>query len=197
MVITEKTIRIINGYAVLGERILKNGTRLIGHVPHRGTQAYLHLLFSPAPIENIKELKAKLPSAAQALEHYEILLTEHNGAVFFLGSLALNGIRIGLISRSSEDRQPFDLLDLNSFERPKNADPKTLYIGSYNSDGSLIYLEPNGEVLVCKKNDATPYARWANLSEMISTEIPRLAQFYDQNGQVIDKCTSRLPLPNI
>lgn len=196
MILTDTARRVINSYAFLGERRLDNGAQLIGHIPHRAPEAYLHTLFPAASAETIRETKTKI-TAVRAFDQLALFLAEHNGANFFLGSLALNGIRRGLVSRSSEDRQPFDLLELNGFERPKNADPESLFIGSYNWDGSLIFLEPDGEVLVCKKLDATPYARWSSLSEMISTELARLAQFYDREGRVVDKMASRLPAPNI
>jgi hypothetical protein len=196
MILSDSAIRIIKGYSSLGERRLGNGAQLIGHIPHRGPAAYLHTLFPAALRDWIEETSGKV-SATEAFGQYAVFLAEHNGANFFLGSLALNGIRRGLISRSSEDRQPFDLVELNSFERPKNADPKCLFVGSYNWDGSLVGVEPDGNVLVCKKLDATPYARWPNLGAMVSTEVVRLAEFFDRDGRIIDKAAPRVPVPNI
>jgi hypothetical protein len=186
---------IINTYAPLGERRLNNGVHLIGHVPDRAAQAYLHTLFPAASAELLVETRAEI-FAKEAFDQFALFLTKYNGVNFFLGSLALNGIRQAFVSRSSEERQPFDLLELNRFERPKNADPENLFIGSYNWDGSLIFINPNGAVFVCKKNDATPYAHWPNLSEMISTELVRLAQLFDRAGRVINKATPRIPAQN-
>lgn len=187
---------IISGYALLGERRLSNGAHLIGHVPHRAPEAYLHTLFPPASDASIGRARTQLV-ATDAFDQYIRFLVEHNGANFFLGSLAFNGIRGELISRSSNDRQPFDLVELNRFERPKNAEAEVLFIGSYNWDGSLIYLEPSGRVFVCNKRDATPYARWPNLVDMISHELSRLVQFYDREGRIIDNKAPRIPAGNI
>lgn len=196
MIIDSRAHNIIEEYAPLGQRVTSSGARLIGHVPHRGPQAYLHIVFPSAKRDSVAAFRSKT-KAPKAFDVYADFLSEHNGAIFFLGSLALNGIREGPLSRTVEDRQPFDLDDLNGFERPKNADPETLFVGSYNYDGSLIYIEPSGEVLVCRKGNAIPYAKWPNLGEMISQELLRIAQFYDHEGRVIDKSAKRTPPPNI
>jgi hypothetical protein len=196
MILTRTASRIIASYAPLGERRLNNGARLIGHIPHKAPQAYLHILFPAATRELMGQARDKL-SAAAAFEQYTVFLSEYNGGNFFLGSLALNGIRRGPISRSAEDRQPFDLVELNSFERPKNAPLGILYIGSYNWDGSLIGIEPDGTILVCRKSDATPLARWPSLSEMLSNEIVRLGEFFDSEGRVIDETAPTVPSSSV
>ncbi len=196
IVFTEKVLSTIHSFAALGERRLSNGAHLIGHVPHRAPEAYLHILFPPASDALIDDAKSRL-SAVRAFDQYTQFLIEYNGADFFLGSLAFHGIREGLISRSSDARQPFDLYELNRFGRPKNADPRCLFIGSYNWDGSLVFVAPSGEVFVCKKRDATPYAHWKNISEMVFYELGRLAQFYDIDGREIDSRAPQTPVPNI
>ena len=184
MILTEKELAIIDTRAHLGERRLDNGTHLIGHIPHHAPQAYLHTLFSPATPGLIAKAKSTI-FAKEAFDRFIPFLSQYNGADFFLGSLALNGIRFGPLSRSSDERQPFDLLELNSFERPKNADPKDLFIGSYNEDGSLIYMKPDGRVYACKRNDAIPYSYWPNLAEMVSAELSRLDKLFDSDGRVL------------
>jgi hypothetical protein len=197
MLISASAQKVITGYCGLGEHVLEDGTRLVGHIPHRAPKAYLHVLFAPITSDLLLVAREQF-GEAEAFECYTQFLKEYNGANFFIGSLVFNGVRSpGLISRSAAVRQPFDLLELNRFRRPPNAAVESVFIGSYNWDGSLIFIEPDGSIGVCSKADATPCARWPSLNEMVSGEIIRLAQFYDSAGRIIDESARRTPKCNL
>ena len=183
---------IIFGYTALGERTLSTGVRLIGHVPHRAPEAYLHVLFPPLD-PTLFEPFSHQPYA-EASRHYFPFLEVFNGAMFFSGSIELHGVRTRPLTRIGDDAwQPFDITELNQDERPPNAPLDIFLFGSYNWDGSLLFLDSNGKVFVCQRKDVTPFAEWASLELMISSEIIRLAQFFDERGRLIDKTAPRIP----
>src|SRR5271154_5424507 len=79
---------------------LPNGVRLIGHVPHVGSEAFLHEIYPPLAECEIAELEESigrhLPAALWSL--YRVA----NGMHLFSGALSLSGLRRSF-ARSGDD----------------------------------------------------------------------------------------------
>ena len=185
-------LEILKSYKHLGEKQLKNGTLLIGKAPHIAPEAYLHSIFKPLTeneiIETEKILKQTIP------DDYKEFLRISNGLHIFNTTLSLYGRRTNN-SRSIEDIQPFDLDIPNIYEKPKNADKNIFIIGSYDWDGSYLYVDKNdNSVHLCERENAKSLYKWNNFAEMLLSETNRLIKLFDKNGEEIDSSKSTLPV---
>lgn len=112
----------------------------------------------------------------------EFLENTSNGLLLFLGTLALYGIR-EKNSRSLETEEPFSLLTPNIKERPKSALDSYFFFGSYNWDGSQLYIDTsNNHVYLAKIYTLEKLYEWSSFEEFIDTEIPRICSLFDDNG---------------
>jgi hypothetical protein len=125
---------------------------------------------------------------------YRELLTEVNGAIFFSGALALHGV-VKNISRVGADVwQPFNIADLNSFEKPQDASNDLFFFGSYNWDGSLLYVDlTSGFVFRCGRVSCKPLNKWNSLMSMLIEELGRLEELFDNNGNAFDDQIPTIP----
>lgn len=172
-------------------RQLQNGASLIGRLPNAGSAAYLHAVFPPVPREEFEE-SPSLREARLPLEFREFL-AECNGVWLFQGALSLYGFQ-RRISRDPEAREPFSWIDRNTSSRPQGAHPEHFFIGSFNWDGSLLYLDAsNPGVFRRALKDSTPLNRWDNIWEMLAMEISRIGQLFDKSGNELDESVPTAP----
>lgn len=169
----------------LGTRVLSNGTRLVGHVPHVAPEARLHLIFPPMNTTQIKAIEngigKPLPPPLKAL------FQRTNGLGLFSDSLAIFGYRHSYVRVGDEAWQPFDIITPNLYERPVGADPSEVFFGSYRCDGSLLSISnENLTVVRCDRQSAKPLNRWSSLGVMIVSEVDRLEALFDQQGRQRD-----------
>lgn len=181
----QKILTILERAKCLGERILPNGTRLIGHVPHVAPEAWLHTIFPPLDISGIQKLEAEIKISIPA--DYKKFLMATNGLKIFSDRLSLDGLRMSYVRTGDEARQPYSLVTPNTFERPKDALSSYLYIGGYSQDGSHLYID--GETLKvfrAARRTSAPLNEWKNFGEMLVTETIRIALLFDEKGKLIN-----------
>jgi hypothetical protein len=173
-------------WARLGSRTLKNGTRLIGHVPHVAPEAWLHQVFPPIKEEDLKRLERELPVPLPT-DLRDFLLV-NNGLNIFSTTLSIDGARPRVNIRKGDAAwQPFNILTPNTFERPQDAEPSFLFVGGYRWDGSKVYIDvTNNKVFRCSVDSARPLNKWGTFPEMLVAECDRIASLFDETGRKKD-----------
>jgi|SRR5581483_3002393 len=185
-------IKLMDGYKDLGSRELANGTRLIGHVPHVGSEAYLHTVYPPLNDKKIKEIVKKIqrPLPEQLVDFYQ----KSNGLRMFANTFSISGLRETYDREGDKARQPSDLSDSNLRERPKNAQQEAVFFGFYEWDGSQTWMAPDDEkVYLCARYDAKPLKNWKGLDTFLYSEFKRLSKFFDKRGKMFDEDAKTTP----
>ncbi|MCW3122348.1 MAG: / family protein [Flavipsychrobacter sp.] len=180
-------------YKYLGEKILSTDVILIGKAPHIAPQAWLHCLFPPLSYKDVELLEREAQHNIP-MPYKEFLLCFGNGISIF-NAFNLYGLR-KILSRTTDEAiwQPFSLDTPNTIERPKNAKDEYLFIGGYNWDGSLLYIDGmTCKVYYCLKRDATPLYEWNSFEEMLVGEVKRIQKHFDKEGRRIDKSVPTTP----
>lgn len=169
-----------------------NGTLLIGNPYKDKPFWWLIHIFPKVKSNKLKEFcKNKLDIPQVYLDFLENV---SNGFLLFLGTLALSGIKESY-SRALDVEEPFDLLTPNIEERPKNAKDTYFFFGSYNWDGSKLYIDTsNNHVYLAKRYSLEMIYEWSSFEEFINTEIPRICSLFDDNGEEINPDVSTLPV---
>lgn len=174
-----------------GFQKLDDGTLLLCSLPQLAEEAWLHQIFKGLSVKQIVQLEDQL--SKKIPQPYRNFLEEMNGAIFYSGSLALDGFRENY-SRDKNIWQPFDLLTPNVYERLADAKNSYFFIGSYNCDGSLLYIDTdNNSVFRCSRDTSKPLNRWNDFEEMMKFEVNRLSSFFDEKGNELD--TSNITTP--
>lgn len=175
----------------LGTRTLSNGVRLIGHVPHVGPKAYLHVLFPGLDARRLVKLESAagrpVPHGLKAL--YEL----SNGMHLFSGALSIFGLRSQNSRTGDAAYEVFGVELKNKDERPKWASNEFFFFGFYDWDGSLLYMSAKSpEVYRCAEENVQSLNSWPNLTTMLKQEIERLGSCFDSLGRAIspDKTTA-------
>lgn len=174
---------VIEPARALGSRKLDDGTELIGHVPHVAPEAWLHMLFPPLPPQGIERIEAELGRPLGPA--FSSMLALHNGLSLFSDSLSIYGHRATVSRTGDAAWQPFSIRTPNTLERPKDADPSHLFVGSYGSDGSQLYIDVrDSRVYRCSRRSAAPLNRWDDFFGMLNSEARRLATLFDGQGRM-------------
>lgn len=176
----------------LGSQSLKNGARLIGHVPHVAPEAYLFELFEGLGPRKLKQLEAhagrKLPKALEGF------FGEYNGMHLFAASLSLYGLRESYVRRGDAARQPFDIEDANRLERPQGTPDDVVFFGFYDWDGSQLAMSLGSpRVHRIKQDSVKVLTEWPTFDAMLSSEINRLSMLHDDEGRRISRKTRTTP----
>ena len=168
-----------------------DGTLLIGNPYKDKPFWWLIHIFPKVQSNKLKEFsKTKL---CIPLVYLDFLEKVSNGLLLFLGTLSLHGIRENY-SRALGVEQPFDILTPNIKERPKSAKETYFFFGSYNWDGSQLYIDTaNNHVYLAKRYTLEMIYEWSSFEEFINTEIPRICSLFDDNGEQINPDESTLP----
>jgi hypothetical protein len=187
------TRKVLEKAKAFGYSLQSDNTVLLGQVPHVAPKAWLHVLFAPIDNEEIlvaleKELGMKIPTG-----YRKFLTNAHNGLSLFSSSIELFGYRKNY-NRRSPHFLPFDIVTSNTVERPSNAGMNKFFIGSYNWDGSLIYVDTSSsKIYRCERDDSAPLHSWEDLDDFLAKEISRLSKLYDQLGREIDADEPKIP----
>jgi hypothetical protein len=188
-----RVVEVLEQWQTIGERTTKFGTRLIGHVPHVGDMAYLHLLYKSLNNSQIIEIEQRINKKIP--EHMKDFYSFSNGATFFL-TLELQGKRDNY-DRTLNDNvyQPIDLEYQNILDKPKNSTEEMFFFGGYDWDGSNLFTFTNDKkIYLCAYDDASEiYYEWDSFEDFIVTEIERLSKLYDKDGRKIDKNIPTIP----
>lgn len=193
---TAKELRQYFGrYEHLGTHVIsESGTELIGKAPHIGNCAWLFEIFSPITDNEISEMEAKLECA---IPHtYRMFLCHcSNGLRLFVDTLNLFGHRGNYNRDIVSAYQPYDIITLNNRERPTDATEDMFFIGSYDWDGSLVYISRTDEkVHFCKSHSARPLYEWESFDVFLQSEIIRLDKLFDDNGIELDTSSPTIPI---
>jgi len=186
-------LSFLNEYRLLGEKRLDNGTYLIGQAPHIAPSAWLHSIYPGLNLNEIKELEKILDTPIPYA--YQFFLKENNGLKIFNTTLCLDGFRKNYGRSINDVWQPFDIRTLNILERPKNALDSFFFIGGYNWDGSLLYIDTHTEkVHLCHRDNAISLYEWKDFETMLKSELLRIPQLFDSQGKKISPNLSTLPI---
>ena len=181
-------------YSYLGIRESQLGATHIGKAPHIAPEAWLNNLYSTINAKEIEELEQSL--GVQIPFSYKCFLNSFsNGLNVMADSLYLYGKRSNFCRNNIEFVwQPYDIVTINKFEKPKNASKEMFFIGGYNWDGSRLYMLPDQTVHYCRRYDATSLLSWDSLSTMLREEIERLYSLFDYNGIQINETHPTIPV---
>jgi hypothetical protein len=180
-------------YEYLGTQKLNDGTELIGRAPHIAPMAWLHTIYMPLSNEEIMELESRVQQRIPS--SYKNFLLISNGLNVFNTTLSLYGLRRNYKRTVDDVWQPFDIILPNTVEKPSNADNNNFIIGSYDWDGSYIYIDKtSNKVFLCEREDATPLFEWENFELMLDSEIIRISKLFDNEGKEINIDESTLPI---
>ncbi len=176
----------LSKYKHLGIEHTNNGATLIGKLPKLASEAWLHQSFKGLNEGELKELEVDLTTNIP--EDFRSFLRATNGLNLFSTTISIFGRRKSN-SRDAYNFEPFDIKTPNLFERPKDAKKNCLFIGSYNWDGSLIFIEfgETDTVYRCERYSSTNKLNsWINLASMLDSEIDRLSSLFDDQGYVVN-----------
>jgi len=192
MGIIENVIEELRKFRYLGEQVLEDGTVLVGKAPHIAPNAWLHSIHRALNDGEILALETML--GLNIPEEYKMFLKYANGIKVFNTTFCLDGLRKNYGRSVNHVWQPFDIVIPNIQERPMAATSNMFFIGGYDWDGSLLYIDKlTDKVHLCDQNDARSVYQWENFGVMLSTEIYRLITLFDSNGREKDSNMSTLP----
>jgi hypothetical protein len=193
MKIFSEVLDILNNWAKLGSKTTSNGTKLIGHVPHVGSMAYLHSIFGPLKEEEIvqveQEINHNLSDDLKAFYRYA------NGCSLFL-TLEITGLRKDYNRELNENvYQPISIRYQNVIDQPKNKTEEMVFFGGYDYDGSNLYMVDNDQrVFLCSSESAIPVLyEWESFETFLLSEVKRLSEIFDKKGYQIKDDIETIP----
>lgn len=169
----------------------RDGTILIGQASSIATYAWLNILYYPIKADDIKQMEKRLNRVMPG-EYREFLTLFSNGLNILCDTLCLYGIRCS--NTSNAEREPYDIEIANLFEKPNNSTDNMFFIGWYDWDDSLLYIDEYEDICYCSKNDATPLKKWKSLESMLLEEITRLNTLVDDKGDFLDYRIKTIPI---
>lgn len=178
----------------LGLSSSSDGAMLIGKAPHIAPEAWLNEVFPVLDIEEIEHLEEELKETLPQ-EYKDFLMNYSNGLIILTSTLSLYGLRRRMTRDIKQNsRQPYSIITSNVHERPENAGNNIFFIGSYQWDGSHLYIDKEtNKVHCCERWDATSKIQWDSFQEMLISELKRLYTFFDDEGRELDEDASTLP----
>jgi hypothetical protein len=189
----DDVIDLLLQFDYLGKKNLDSGTILIGRAPHIAPEAWLHRIYNSLTYFQIEQLQSDCKH--QIPLSYQQFLLKSNGLAVFNTTLSLYGMRGNYIRDIADGWQPFDLISPNTIERMSNATENMLIIGSYNYDGSKLYIDSiTHKVHLCDRYNAASLFEWKSFDVMLEQEVKRLITLFDKDGKRINKGFN--PLPN-
>ena len=186
--------RLLMRFSHLGVGHSKNGALLIGKAPHIAEYAWLNVMYPCASKTEIRNLEEKLGAAIPKI-YKDFLMNVSNGFDIMNCTLALHGCRTSYDRSDLDLWYPFNLEDIQKYERPKNATPEMFFLGTYEYDDSKLYLNTSdNKIYYCDRYDATPLKSWDSLSAMLTSEIERIFSLFDADGHCIDENIPTTPV---
>ena len=186
--------KLLMRFSHLGVSHLKNGALLIGKAPHIAEYAWLNVMYPCATETEIYDLEKRLGCAIPKV-YKDFLMNVSNGLNVMNCTLALHGCRMSYNRADFESRYPFNIEDVQKYERPKNATQEMFFFASYNYDCSKLYLNTSdNKIYYCDRYDATPLKSWDSLSDMITSEIERIFSLFDTDGRIFNRMAPTTPV---
>lgn len=186
--------KLLMRFSHLGVSHSKNGALLIGKAPHIAEYAWLNVMYPCATETEIYDLEKRLGCAIPKV-YKDFLMNVSNGLNVMNCTLALHGCRMSYNRADFESRYPFNIEDVQKYERPKNATQEMFFFASYNYDCSKLYLNTSdNKIYYCDRYDATPLKSWDSLSDMITSEIERIFSLFDTDGRIFNRMAPTTPV---
>lgn len=161
-------------------------------VPWVAPEAYLNIIFKPAPRDVLADVGARMRIPPPVME----LLARYNGAKLFSDLLSLYGV-VGqgqTLNRSDPfSLPPFDI-ELENQSWPPPDRNRYLNIGGYGFDGSEACIDRRSlQIVVFQRRAKEPYCSWPTLDDWLNTEIERLSELFDPSGKLLVDESRTLP----
>ena len=186
--------KLLMRFSHLGVSHSKNGALLIGKAPHIAEYAWLNIMYPCITEAEVCDLEKKLGVAIPEV-YRDFLMNVSNGLNVMNCTLALHGCRTSYNRADFESRYPFNIEDVQKYERPKNATPEMFFFASYNYDCSKLYLNTSdNKIYYCDRYDATPLKSWDSLSAILTFEIERIFSLFDADGHIISRMAPTTPV---
>ncbi len=181
-------------FSHLGVTHSRNGALLIGKAPHIAEYAWLNVMYPCITEAEVCDLEKRLGVAIPEV-YKDFLMNVSNGLNVMNCTLALHGCRMSYNRADFESRYPFNIEDVQKYERPKNATQEMFFFASYNYDCSKLYLNTSdNKIYYCDRYDATPLKSWDSLSDMITSEIERIFSLFDTDGRIFNRMAPTTPV---
>lgn len=181
-------------FSHLGVTHSKNGALLIGKAPHIAEYAWLNVMYPCVTEAEVCDLEKRLGVAIPEV-YKDFLMNVSNGFDIMNCTLALHGCRTSYNRSDLDSWYPFNLEDVQKYERPKNATPEMFFLGTYEYDGSKLYLNTlDDKIYYCDRYDATPLKAWDSLSAMLTSEIERIFGLFDADGRIFSRMAPTTPV---
>jgi hypothetical protein len=150
-------------------------------VPWVAPEAYLNIVYRPAPAKVLSEVAEKWSFPAAVVS----FLRHQNGAMLFAGSLNLYGVVEPGRLLNREDRFSLPPFNIERENKSWSFDPdRLLVVGGYRYDGSRACIDrSDGQIHVFPKGQRTPAVSWASLDSWLLGEIARLRLLFDDDGK--------------
>src|SRR5215471_16606469 len=165
------------------------------NVPWVAPEAFLNVIFKPAPANVLSDVGARMKMPSPVLE----FLRRHNGAMLLSGSLNLYGVvpKGEPLKRSD----PFSLPPFNIEAENRSWPPpdrgRFLKIGGYGFDGSGVCIDRKSLcIVVFRRGKQEPYCSWPSLDDWLDNEIRRLSELFDSSGRLLVDGSKTLPSPS-
>ena len=114
-------------FSHLGVTHSKNGALLIGKAPHIGEYAWLNVMYPCVTETEVCDLEKRLGVAIPKV-YKDFLMNVSNGFDIMNCTLALHGCRTSYDRSDLDSWYPFNLEDVQKYERPKNATPEMFFL---------------------------------------------------------------------
>jgi hypothetical protein len=162
-------------------------------VPWIGPEAYLNIVYKPAPHAILCDVARKLAFPSVLSD----FLGHQNGVKLLSGSLNLCGVvepgRL-LNRESSFTLPPFDI-DQENESWPLSRE-RLLVVGGYRFDGSRACIDrSDGRVHIFRRKQQTPFTSWPTFERWLLGEIVRLQSLFDDEGRRIAPESETGPFP--
>lgn len=185
-----KLNNLVFSYEHLGTSDLQYA-KLYGKAPHVAPYAWLHGVFKPLSDNEIKELKIRLNRLPEFLQEF---YKYANGFSIYSNELSIYGLRRSVSRDIDSVWQPFDIIDLNYYDRPKDSVSHMFFFGGYYEDGSLLYYnELEDTICRCSAGSTKPINIWNSFKIFLMNELTRLKSIHDSKGILISSVNSSLP----
>jgi len=146
---------------------------LYGKAPYIAPQAWLHAVFKPLYADEIAYVKDNLKNLP---DFYEKFLKIYNGFSIYNSALSLYGLRRNYKRDFDSVWQPYDIFDLNIYDKPGDASGNEFFFAAYNKDGSLVYYNSVADKIIkCSADSVAELNTWNSFEDFIIDEIDRLS----------------------
>ena len=113
-------------FSHLGVTHSRNGALLIGKAPHIAEYAWLNVMYPCVTETEVCDLEKRLGVAIPKV-YKDFLMNVSNGFDIMNCTLALHGCRTSYDRSDLDSWYPFNLEDVQKYERPKNATPEMFF----------------------------------------------------------------------